>query len=100
MPGLVGKVAGRMPASRSVSDMAVVPQTQPTQEQLLTISEVAEQLAVSQKTVGRMIKRGELPVVRFGRRLTRVRLSELLAMISSGGAAGKYPGSRPDKVRE
>ena len=100
MLGLVGSVARQMPATRLGPDVAVVPQIQPTQERLLTISEVAEQLAVSRKTVWRMIKRGELPVARFGRRIMRVRLRDLVAMISSGRAAGKYPGSRPDKVRE
>lgn len=100
MRGLVGKVAGQMPATRLVSDVAVVPQTHPTQERLLTIYEVAEQLAVSRKTVWRLVKRGELPVVRFGRRLTRVRLSELWAIIQSGGAAGKRQDSRFGKYRE
>ena len=92
--GLVATVARQMPATRSGSDTAVSLQIQPSQERLLTILEVAEQLAVSRKTVSRMIKRGDLPVVRFGRRLLRVRLSELRAMISSGEPAGNSPDSR------
>ncbi len=94
MPSLMGSVAGQMRASRSVTDTGVGPQTQPTQERLLTILEVAEQLAVSRKTVWRMIKRGELRVVRFSRRLMRVRLSELGAIIRRGGVAGKHACSR------
>lgn len=100
MPCLAGSVAAQTPATRLCPDVPVVPQAQPTQDLLLTISEVAEQLAVSRKTVWRMIKRGELPTVRFGRRIMRVRLKDLVAMISSGGAAGKHPGSGSDVFRE
>jgi excisionase family DNA binding protein len=38
-------------------------------ERLLTRNEVCEQLRCSMPTLDRMIKRGELPVVRVGRRV-------------------------------
>lgn len=38
--------------------------------QWLSVSEVAEELGMSQMTLYRLIDRGEFPAVRFGRRLT------------------------------
>ena len=43
---------------------------------LLTVPDVAERLAVSPRTVKRVLARGELPVVRVGR-LVRVRDEDL-----------------------
>jgi excisionase family DNA binding protein len=39
---------------------------------LLTVREAAERLRVSDKTVRRMITKGEIPVIRVGPRLIRI----------------------------
>ena len=48
---------------------------------LYKISDVAELLGVSQRTVYHMIERGELPTVKFG--TTRVRATDLLKLIGN-----------------
>lgn len=60
------------------------------QDQLLTLSQVADRLQVSMSTLHRRIKAGELPTVRIGRSL-RVRPEDLEAYIekhteTKGGA--------------
>lgn len=46
-------------------------------EQLLTLRQAAEALSVDASYVGKLIKRGELPQVRVGRKCIRVRRSDL-----------------------
>ena len=48
---------------------------------LLTINEVAKVLKVHRSYVFRLMKVGELPVVRRGRRYTRILRSDLMAFI-------------------
>ena len=50
---------------------------------LLTVREVAERLAVSEKTVRRLIERGELPVLRVGVQI-RVDAAQLEAWLHAG----------------
>lgn len=51
---------------------------QPQSEtELLTIEEVASRLNLSAGSIWKRIARGQLPVVRFGRRCSRVRLADL-----------------------
>jgi excisionase family DNA binding protein len=46
------------------------------QRELLTIREAAERLRVSEKTVRRLIRRGELPAVQLGSKGASVRVDE------------------------
>jgi excisionase family DNA binding protein len=50
---------------------------------LLTVAEVAEVLRVSNMTVYRLIKAGDLPALRVGKNY-RIRESELEAFLSAG----------------
>ena len=53
--------------------------------QLLTLATVAERLAVSRRTVARLIEAGELRAVRFGRSV-RVTERELAAFVAARAA--------------
>lgn len=57
----------------------MTPQIEPA---LLRLEQVASRLAVSPSTVRRLIRRGDLPVVRVGRQL-RVRPADLADFIQS-----------------
>lgn len=64
---------------------------------LLTIEEAARLLRVSPVTIWRMVKSGELPAVRVGKKVMRIRKADLAAVITpaprktAGGAAEKEP---------
>ena len=51
------------------------------EDELLTISEVAKWLKVHESYMYRLMKEGELPVVRRGKRYTRILRSDLVAFI-------------------
>ena len=53
------------------------------ENELLTIKEVARNLKVSETHVYRLMRQGELPVIKRGRRYTRIRRSDLLAFLDS-----------------
>lgn len=46
-------------------------------DELLTVEEAAEWLAVSKPTLWRMIRRGEIPVVRIAQRNIRIKLTDI-----------------------
>jgi len=50
-------------------------------DQLLTVEEAAEWLTVSKPTLWRMIRRGEIPVVKIAQRTIRIKLSDIEAYI-------------------
>ncbi len=50
-------------------------------DQLLTVDEAAEWLTVSKPTLWRMIRRGEIPVVKIAQRTMRIKLSDIEAYI-------------------
>jgi len=50
-------------------------------DQLLTVDEAAEWLTVSKPTLWRMIRRGEIPVVKIAQRTIRIKLSDIDAYI-------------------
>ncbi|MCC7353337.1 MAG: helix-turn-helix domain-containing protein [Anaerolineae bacterium] len=52
-----------------------------TDTELVTIEEAARLLRISPVTVWRMIKSGDLPALRIGRKTLRIRKSDLLAII-------------------
>jgi excisionase family DNA binding protein len=52
-----------------------------TTDGLLTRAEVAQYLRVSERTVSRLIRAGQLPAVRIGRAV-RIRHSDLLEMLN------------------
>ncbi len=52
-------------------------------EELLTVEEAANWLAVSKPTIRRMISRGEIPIVRIAQRNVRIKLSDLEKYIES-----------------
>ena len=51
------------------------------ENELLTIDEVAKLLKVHRSHVFRLLKEGELPVIRRGSRYTRILRSDLMAFI-------------------
>ncbi len=61
---------------------------------LLTLSQAAALLAVSIRTVQRLIKAGELRTVSFGRRCTRVLYADLAALIELKAGARTQHGKR------
>ena len=76
LPGLVGALAQAQAVAlaRLTADGAPSP---PPQDQLLTMPEVAERLAITEHRAREMGRRGELPVVVVGERFIRVRRSVL-----------------------
>lgn len=50
-------------------------------DELLTIAEVARVLKVHKSHIFRLMKEGELPVVKRGKRYTRILRSDLIAFI-------------------
>lgn len=46
-------------------------------DELLTVEEAADWLTISKPTIWRMIRRGEIPVVRIARRTIRLKLTDL-----------------------
>ena len=55
----------------------------PNEDERLTVSEVAEELDISEKTVHRLIKSGELPAYQLTKRKIFVRRRDLSAFIES-----------------
>jgi putative molybdopterin biosynthesis protein len=51
--------------------------------ELLTVEEAAEWLSISKPTIWRIIRRGEIPVVRIGQRTIRLRLEDLEKFIET-----------------
>jgi len=49
-------------------------------EELFTVEEVAERLKLSQKTIRRLIERGDLPAIRFDR-VIRIKQADLEAFL-------------------
>ena len=56
---------------------------------LLTISEAAEYLAISERSVKRLIARGDLPCIRFGSTL-RFAFADLEAFIARNRSGGMF----------
>jgi excisionase family DNA binding protein len=56
---------------------------------LLTAHEVADVLGVGLRTIRRMVRRGELPIVRIGRRSIRFRPEDIKALIERGYVSQK-----------
>ena len=68
---------------------------EPTQShsgQLLTVHQAADALAVSPNTVRNLIRSDELPAVRVGPRLVRIKQGDLDAFLKpyEGGQAGQW----------
>ena len=61
----------------------------PTTDDLLTRTEVARYLRVSDRTVSRLVRKGQLPASRIGRTV-RIRQSDLLDMLA--GKPSNYVG--------
>jgi len=61
-------------------------------DQLLPLQQVAEETACSVSTLRNLISRGDLPALRFGPRLIRVRRRDLDAVLKpyQGGQAGSW----------
>ncbi|MCP4607563.1 MAG: helix-turn-helix domain-containing protein [Planctomycetes bacterium] len=51
------------------------------EDKLLTIDDVARSLKVSEATVYRLMREGELPVIKRGRKFTRIQESDLMAFV-------------------
>lgn len=51
------------------------------EDELLTRKEVAKWLKVTETTVYRLTRRGELPAIRAGKRFTRIRKSDVLKFL-------------------
>lgn len=50
-------------------------------EELLTAEEAADWLTISKATIWRMVRRGEIPVVRISGRTIRIKLTDLESYI-------------------
>ncbi|HEX75487.1 MAG TPA: helix-turn-helix domain-containing protein [Dehalococcoidia bacterium] len=64
-------------------------------DELLTVDQAARLLTISKPTVWRMIRAGELPVVKIAKRSRRIKRSDILAYISrhyTGGQASQEKG--------
>lgn len=64
--------------------------SRPTSRDWLSLTEAAEELGVTDRTLRRKIASGDLPAYRMGPRLVRVKradLEALLTRIPAGGAA-------------
>jgi excisionase family DNA binding protein len=72
-----------MPATDRGTTMTRSQGSGPLTGPLLTVAEVAEVLRVSNMTVYRLIKAGDLPALRVGKNY-RIRESELEAFLSAG----------------
>jgi excisionase family DNA binding protein len=61
-------------------------------DQLLPLQQAAEETACSVSTLRNLISRGDLPALRFGPRLIRVRRRDLDAVLKpyQGGQAGSW----------
>jgi len=46
-------------------------------DELLTVDQAAEWLAISKPTLWRMIRRGEIPVVKIAQRTIRIKLTDI-----------------------
>ena len=68
----------------------------PASTEVLTCAEVAERLRISQKTVYRLVRRGELPALRFGRaiRIPVAGLEHLITGASVSVDSHSEPNSR------
>lgn len=56
---------------------------------LVTVPQAAEQFSVHKKTIWKWIQQGHLHAVRFGKRCTRVKQSDIEALIASNTAITK-----------
>lgn len=56
----------------------------------LTILQAADLLAVSTRTVRRLIERGDLPAYRIGDRSIRVKLSDTVALLKPAGGGAHH----------
>ncbi len=65
---------------------------------LLTLRQAAALLAVSTRTIQRLIKAGELRTVSFGRRCTRVVYADLAALVELKAGAETQHGKRLAKL--
>lgn len=67
--------------------MTSEPGTQPDQQSLLTYRQVAEILAVTERTIWSLVSSGRLPAVRFGRsvRIDPVDLQQFIERCKQGG---------------
>jgi excisionase family DNA binding protein len=61
------------------------------QKALLTVDEAAEILSLSPRTLSRLVRQGEIPIVRVGR-LVRVRTADIHAWVErQAGSWGEAP---------
>ena len=64
-------------------------------DQLLTLDEAAKLLTISKATLWRILRKGELPVVKITERGTRIKRSDIEAYISR-----HYITRKPDEGKE
>ena len=58
------------------------------EDRLLTVKEAAEILRVTEWTIYRLMKRGQLPFVKVGKRFTRIRRRDLEAFLDRNTFTG------------
>lgn len=68
--------------------MSVIESTKPGA--FMSLSAAAEMLGISVHTLRRRIAAGELPALRTGRRIIRVRMSDLERMLKRAPSAGSF----------
>ena len=77
------KALGTDPATKGVNLMF---DTDVENDRYMSVHEAARYLSISQQTLMRYIRAGELPVHRIGARLLRLQRSEIDAWVQSQGA--------------
>ena len=82
-----------------MSFRTAAPYDLPIMAQLLSYDEAGDELAVSARTVKRLVAAGELPVVQVGPKSPRIDASDLDAFITkakgAGGAGAEFPAPVP-----
>ena len=63
-------------------------------EQLLTVTEAAQRLALKPSTVRKMLYQRRLPRVRIGRRAIRIREADVEALVRLGFEPARWEGRR------
>ena len=61
-------------------------ETSPENDRYMSVDEAARYLSISQQTLMRYIRAGQIPVHRIGARLLRLQRSEIDAWVQSQGA--------------
>lgn len=77
-------IGGTQPLTRTPPGTNTSVPTRQEPERLLRVGEVAKVLQISRSAVYRLIQLGEIPSMRFGEKIIRVRQKDLEAIVNQG----------------